>query len=266
MLRASTAQDTLPLSAHLTFTSYSYPTLLARLLKLRYTYLQKSVARNVSFDYLNRQLVWEAFTEFLLFMMPLVDMQSVRRAIKRLVNRHAPAWLTLGGRASAASVRDRKPHDGTAGADKRQRKGPLSHLPPSVCPICHSRSSMPTHPDPSAHVVDPTDPTTSTAFLSSLTKDAHNAGQECTVPYVTDCCGGQYCYYCIASRICEWEAAVAEREREGETMTEQDLRGWRCLRCDGPVTSIDRYLGDDEGYADRLDGQLEDSQDEEVQG
>ena len=39
-----------------------YPTLLFRLLRLRYTYAQKSVARNVSFDFLNRQLVWEAFT------------------------------------------------------------------------------------------------------------------------------------------------------------------------------------------------------------
>ena len=218
------------------------------------------MARNVSFDYLNRQLVWEAFTEFLLFMMPLVNMQSVRRAVKRLVNRHAPAWLALGGRASAASTGDGKTRDGNAGAG---RKGPLSHLPQSVCPICHSRSSMPTHPDPSAHVVDPTDPTTSTAFLSSLTKDAQNAGQECTVPYVTDCCGGQYCYYCIASRICEWEGAVAEREEEGENLSEEELRGWRCLRCDEPVTSIERYLGDDEGYADRLDGQPRHSQDDE---
>jgi len=39
-----------------------YPTLLTRLLRLRFSYAQKSVARNVSFDFLNRQLVWEAFT------------------------------------------------------------------------------------------------------------------------------------------------------------------------------------------------------------
>lgn len=39
-----------------------YPTLLTRLLKLRFSLARKSVARNVSFDFLNRQLVWEVFT------------------------------------------------------------------------------------------------------------------------------------------------------------------------------------------------------------
>lgn len=39
-----------------------YPSLVARILNLRFSYAQQSVARNVSFEFLNRQLVWEAFT------------------------------------------------------------------------------------------------------------------------------------------------------------------------------------------------------------
>jgi peroxin-2 len=39
-----------------------YRTLIDRMLRMRLTYAKRAVTRNVSFEFLNRQLVWEAFT------------------------------------------------------------------------------------------------------------------------------------------------------------------------------------------------------------
>lgn len=39
-----------------------YRTLIDRMLGLRLVYRQRNFARQVSFEFLNRQLVWEAFT------------------------------------------------------------------------------------------------------------------------------------------------------------------------------------------------------------
>ena len=48
-----------------------YRTLTDRLLRVRLVPASNQVSRDVSFEYLNRQLVWHAFTEFLLFLLPL---------------------------------------------------------------------------------------------------------------------------------------------------------------------------------------------------
>lgn len=202
---------------------------------MRYTYAQKSVARNVSFDFLNRQLVWEAFTEFLLFLMPLVDLNAARRWVRRALYRLTPSFAatsTTNGDAAAAS---------------KKAKGPLSHLPAGICAICASQAAAPLNSDPSAHVTDPVDPTTSTAFLASLSKDASHSGQEVTVPYVVACCGAGYCYYCIAGAMLEWERA--RKENHG-TAAAGKSEGWSCLRCAQPVLEIKRWTGD-EGYAEK---------------
>jgi peroxin-2 len=197
---------------------------------MRYTYAQKTVARNVSFDFLNRQLVWEAFTEFLLFLMPLIDLNATRRWVRRTLHRFTPS--TKGALEN--------------GQSSTTKKGPLAHLPEGICAICASQSAAPMNPDPSAHVTDPVDPTTSTAFLASLSKEASHAGQEATVPYVSSCCGAQYCYYCIAGALFSWEQA--KKENEG---TDRDQsKGWSCLRCAHPVLEIKRWVGD-EGYSEK---------------
>jgi peroxin-2 len=42
--------------------SCRYRTLTDRVLGMRLTYAQRTMSRNVSFEFLNRQLVWHAFT------------------------------------------------------------------------------------------------------------------------------------------------------------------------------------------------------------
>lgn len=47
---------------------------------MRLVYSRRHMSRHVSFDFLNRQLVWHAFTEFVLFVAPLVSASRVRAA------------------------------------------------------------------------------------------------------------------------------------------------------------------------------------------
>ncbi|KAJ1671881.1 peroxisome assembly protein (Peroxin-2) [Coemansia sp. RSA 1694] len=56
-----------------------YKTLLERLLGLRLVYARPQVTHSVSFEFLNRQLVWHAFTEFVMFALPLVNPARARR-------------------------------------------------------------------------------------------------------------------------------------------------------------------------------------------
>jgi hypothetical protein len=48
-------------------------TLVERLVGARLVYREPSMSRLVSFEYLNRQLVWQELSEFLLFLLPLIN-------------------------------------------------------------------------------------------------------------------------------------------------------------------------------------------------
>jgi len=50
-----------------------YVSLVTRILRMRLIYHSKSVKRTISFEYMNNQLVWHEFTEFLMFIIPLVN-------------------------------------------------------------------------------------------------------------------------------------------------------------------------------------------------
>lgn len=56
-----------------------YSTLILRLLRVKWSPVSKKTARLVNYEFQNRQLVWNALTEFLLFIMPLVDVKRVHR-------------------------------------------------------------------------------------------------------------------------------------------------------------------------------------------
>ena len=58
-----------------------YPNPILRILSLRMTNIQENVRRQISFEYMNKQLIWHAFTEFLLFLIPLVRPDQVRGLI-----------------------------------------------------------------------------------------------------------------------------------------------------------------------------------------
>ncbi|KAA8911824.1 Pex12 amino terminal region-domain-containing protein [Sphaerosporella brunnea] len=105
----------------LSFTAFlvtgHYRTILDRVLRMRLVTPNRTVAREVSFEYLNRQLVWHAFTEFLLFILPLLRIGRWRRWWARFLRR----------------VRS---ENGAAG----ETTGELAFLPERTCAICYKET------------------------------------------------------------------------------------------------------------------------------
>ncbi|GIL45013.1 hypothetical protein Vafri_2409 [Volvox africanus] len=77
--------------------------LLERLVGARLVWRQAAMNRIISFEYLNRQLVWQELSEALLLLMPLVDIARLRRAAMRALPRPETAAAATAA-ASTASV------------------------------------------------------------------------------------------------------------------------------------------------------------------
>ncbi|KAI1431387.1 Pex12 amino terminal region-domain-containing protein [Xylaria sp. CBS 124048] len=156
-----------------------YRTLLDRVLRMRLAPPTSQVNREVSFEYLNRQLVWHAFTEFLLFVLPLVGINRWRR------------WLSRTWRKTKELVRT-GPED-QAG----EKQGELAFLPERTCAICYQ--------DQNSAVSE-----TEVMAAAASSGVVGSAQTDITNPYETIPCGCIYCFVCLASRL--------ERE-EGEGWT-----------------------------------------------
>ncbi|KAJ1901152.1 peroxisome assembly protein (Peroxin-2) [Kickxella alabastrina] len=107
------------------FAAGQYKSVLERVLGLRLVSARPQMAQSVSFEFLNRQLVWHAFTEFVMFALPLLKPARAR------------AWAVRNVRAVL-----RLP---PAAVDPVIEK-----LPENVCAICFSTaaadSSVPVEP------------------------------------------------------------------------------------------------------------------------
>lgn len=55
--------------------------LVERLISARLVYKRASMPRALSFEYLNRQLVWHELSELLLFLLPLVDVSRIKSLV-----------------------------------------------------------------------------------------------------------------------------------------------------------------------------------------
>ena len=64
---------------------------LERLLGARLVYERGSMARALSFEYLNRQLVWHELSELLLFLLPLLNVARIKAFVMARLPRIAPA-------------------------------------------------------------------------------------------------------------------------------------------------------------------------------
>lgn len=74
--------------------------MLERLLGARLLYSKGSMARALSFEYLNRQLVWHELSELLLFLLPLINVAR----IKALVMSHLPRMSVPATASSISGV------------------------------------------------------------------------------------------------------------------------------------------------------------------
>lgn len=145
-------------------------TLLDRILRMRLAPPTSQVSREVSFEYLNRQLVWHAFTEFLLFVLPLIGINKWRR------------WLTRTWRKTKRAV------SSSTDAEPDDKKGEYSFLPERTCAICYQ---------------DQNTASTEQEILAAAASSGvvGSAQTDITNPYETIPCGCVYCFVCLATRI-----------------------------------------------------------------
>ncbi|XP_042036497.1 peroxisome biogenesis protein 2-like isoform X1 [Salvia splendens] len=59
-----------------------YRSLIERALRARLVYGSPNMNRSVSFEYMNRQLVWNEFSEMLLLLLPLLNSSSLRKVLR----------------------------------------------------------------------------------------------------------------------------------------------------------------------------------------
>ncbi|KAI1081942.1 Pex12 amino terminal region-domain-containing protein [Whalleya microplaca] len=156
-----------------------YRTILDRVLRMRLAPPTSQITREVSFEYLNRQLVWHAFTEFLLFVLPLVGINRWRR------------WLSRTWRKTKDIINVDK------GGEEKGKQGEYAFLPERTCAICYQ---------------DQNSATSETEVLAAAGSSGvvGSAQTDITNPYETIPCGCIYCFVCLATRL--------ERE-EGEGWT-----------------------------------------------
>jgi len=183
-----------------------YRTLLDRILRLRLVPASSQTSREVSFEYLNRQLVWHAFTEFLLFLLPLVGIARWRRILSRTWRRILILFKRGFGRGS-----DDDDDDDTV------KKGELGFLPERTCAICYADQNPAAGAGSEAEMLAAT---TGGGVVGSAQTDITN-------PYESIPCGCVYCFVCLAQRI---------EAEEGE--------GWTCLRCGELVKECKPWNGD----------------------
>ncbi|KAJ1970986.1 peroxisome assembly protein (Peroxin-2) [Dimargaris xerosporica] len=175
-----------------------YKSLITRVLGMRLVYARPQMQHQVSFEFLNRQMVWYAFTEFLMFILPLINLRRVKRAVTR------------SGQAVASRL-------GLSSAPNDQIYHRAQAVPATVCLIC--RYGGPGHQSAegplmaSLHAETASD-ANAEPTLPTVTQQSHRV----CVPYVTNC-GHLYCYVCITTQLA------------------LDANDYRCLRCGTKVES-----------------------------
>ena len=191
------ANSTYSVAAFLSFLVFlyngRYRTLTDRLLRMRLVPSSNQTNREVSFEFLNRQLVWHAFTEFLLFILPLVGISRWRR------------WLSRGWKKIKTNLNQLRAGnvDGTTEDEELAPTGELAFLPQRTCAICYQDQN----PASGQSEQDVISAGANAGIIGNVSTDITN-------PYSAIPCGCVYCFVCLTQRI---------EAEEGE--------GWTCLRC-----------------------------------
>jgi peroxin-2 len=168
------------------------------------------MSRLISFEYLNRQLVWQELSEFLLFLLPLINVAKVKRFILKLLPRvplvaaggsagdsgssssgfggsagryptAAKDWSSSGGWQQQDNLQEQQ-----LGQQDAEQQGPGSKQQQKQQNEAHLSSSSSSR-QKSADVLRPIGPC---PICGS---------QEVLVPFVAYPCRHLFCYYCLRS-------------------------------------------------------------------
>ncbi|OCH87915.1 peroxisomal biogenesis factor 2 [Obba rivulosa] len=224
-----------------------YRTLADRLFGLRLVSTRVRSRREVSYEFMNRQMVWHAFTEFLLFLLPLIDTRSLRRRLSGFISRLTLSSILPAPVRSFAGMSDK---EGSSEASQT-RRGRFWALPANACAICAENASTSLDLSNSANALASL--STAASYPSSdpaTTVDPTDEGAELpshpiNIPYVTSC-GHVYCYFCISE--CMMRTAD-EHSGVGPGGVQ-----WECLRCCEGVSDADRLEAQAEGYESGSEG------------
>ncbi|KAF9569335.1 hypothetical protein CPC08DRAFT_739223 [Agrocybe pediades] len=204
-----------------------YRTLADRLLRMSLVPSRRLVKRDVSYEFMNRQMVWHAFTEFLLFLLPLISARTIRRRFYRIASYLTPA--TLSSYPFIRNYLKLKPNAvAEKGSSTQSKRGKYWSLPQDQCAICVENAKF------NLNVSEPTNLFTTLAANSlqsgeqSDSKNSEPPAYPIYNPYQTSC-GHVYCYHCIAERMIR----TADE-------ADDDL-GWECLRCGDYVKETHRF-------------------------
>ena len=63
-----------------------YRSVISRILRIKMKYINPSLPRLVSFDFMNQQIVWNEISNFLLFVLPLINFHKISFLIKQQMN------------------------------------------------------------------------------------------------------------------------------------------------------------------------------------
>jgi len=210
LTRLESSYALLGLASFVTFLwNGQYRTIADRLFNMRLIPARRYVQRDVSYEFMNRQMVWHAFTEFLLFFLPLINPRKVQRRLYRLTT---SLLSSLSSPSKASSI--------------PKSRGKYWSLPESECAICTENASF------SLNMNEATMTLTNVAQIFSSGEDNDPEAvptHPIHTPYITNC-QHLYCYHCIAERM---------MRSADETHDEQ---GWECLRCTQIVQGAERYV------------------------
>ncbi|GJJ07306.1 hypothetical protein Clacol_001507 [Clathrus columnatus] len=151
-----------------------YRTIADRLLRLRLVPTQNTASRQVSYEFMNRQMVWHAFTEFLIFLFPLINTRLLRRRLTRAYEQTLSFAKQSFGLESAQLDQ------------KQSNRGKYWFLPEDQCAICVENAGY--------------SATVSLQNSLGASKAREDSTYPLNTPYVTSCLH-KYCYVCIADRL-----------------------------------------------------------------
>ncbi|KAL0949402.1 hypothetical protein HGRIS_009464 [Hohenbuehelia grisea] len=215
-----------------------------RLLRMRLVPSSRLVKRDVSYEFMNRQMVWHAFTEFLLFLLPLLSARGIRRRLKRIGSLLNPAKLTsILPRPIARTLGAAPPKDTSKTA--QPPRGKFWSMSPDQCAICAENASFNLNLSEPANAFSSLAATTSTPGVSSALGADSDTDSIPTFPIYTPyiaSCGDVYCYHCIAERLMR-----AAEETDGQD------GGWECLRCGDIAQGAERLTAMHEVDAETSD-------------
>ncbi|CED83204.1 Predicted E3 ubiquitin ligase [Phaffia rhodozyma] len=217
-----------------------YPSLLTRLLGLRLVPSSSKLTRMVSYEFMNRQLVWGSLSQFMPHILPLAPyvlgpLSRIQHGLTSTLSTLTdplpiyPSSLSLKPRSDMNSQTAPPNSDSSlfqSSSSHRPHEGIYSKIDRRACPLCYSRSdktggngpcapgpipSMPLIPQlsPLAQSADSSNPSFGSTLEEEKPKEEEEEEEEdesvaVHIPVRADCWAGCiYCYACLGGALLE---------------------------------------------------------------